>query len=384
MNLPASGLVASPAGAPAILANGRSRPRVALVHYWLVGMRGGERVIERLLNLFPDADILTHVYDPAAVSARIRAANVRTSFINQLPYARRFYQYYLPLMPMALEELDLSDYDIVISSEAGPAKGVITTPNARHFCYCHSPMRYIWDHYHQYRKEANLLARMAMPAMYHRLREWDVSSSARVDHFAANSSFVQQRIRKFWRREAEVIHPPVETELFTPSSEIDDFYLWVGQMVPYKRPDLAVDAFNANGLPLVMVGSGGMLKALKARAKPNIRFVSHLDFTQLRQAYARARALVMTAEEDFGLTPVEAMASGRPVVGLGRGGLVDSVLPDRTGVLFQRQETEDLVEAVGRMEHFLKHFDPRHAVEQAGRFSAARFDRKIQRFTQIH
>jgi hypothetical protein len=192
---------------PAILSSGRSKPRVALVHYWLVAMRGGERVLERLLGLYPDADILTHVYDPAAVSARIRAANVRTSFINQLPYARKLYQYYLPLMPMALEELDLSDYDLVISSEAGPAKGVITAPNARHFCYCHSPMRYIWDHYHQYRKEANLLARMAMPTMYHRLREWDVSSSARVDHFAANSSFIQQRIRKFWRREAEVIHP---------------------------------------------------------------------------------------------------------------------------------------------------------------------------------
>jgi glycosyltransferase involved in cell wall biosynthesis len=345
-------------------------------------MRGGERVVERLLNLYPDADVFTHVYDPAAVSTRIRQANVRTTFINRLPCARRFYQYYLPLMPMALEELDLSGYDIVISSEAGPAKGVITAPGAKHVCYCHSPMRYIWDHYHQYRREANFLARMAMPLMYHRLREWDVSSSARVDSFAANSYFIQKRIRKFWRREAEVIHPPVETNLFTPSLEIDDAYLWVGQMVPYKRPDLAVEAFNANGLPLLMVGSGGMAKTLKARAKSNIRFVDHLDFAQLRRAYARTRALVMTAEEDFGLTPIEAMASGRPVVGLGRGGLVDSVVPDRTGVLFERQEPEYLIEAVERMELFLKHFDPRHAIEQASHFSSASFDDKIRQFVQ--
>ncbi|MDE1917936.1 MAG: glycosyltransferase [Sphingomonadales bacterium] len=379
-----SALFESAAGPPAPAILGQRKPRVAIVHYWLVAMRGGERVLERLLNLYPDADILTHVYDLQAVSARIRAARVRTSFINSLPYARKFYQYYLPLMPMALEELDLSGYDLVISSEAGPAKGVITPPNAMHVCYCHSPMRYIWDHYHQYRKEANWLARMAMPSMYHRLREWDVSSSARVDRIAANSHFIQSRIRKFWRREAEVIHPPVETNLFTPSLEIDDAYLWVGQMVPYKRPDLAVDAFNANGLPLLMVGSGGMAKALKARAMPNIRFVDHLDFSALRRAYARARALVMTAEEDFGLTPVEAMASGRPVVGLGRGGLVDSVIPDRTGILFERQDTEDLIEAVDRMEYFLRHFDPRHAIEQASHFSPEAFDDKIRQFIPVN
>ncbi len=354
-----------------------SEPRVAIAHYWFVSMRGGERVIERLLGLYPGADIFTHVYDPAAVSETIARSRVTTSFINRLPASRRFYQYYLPLMPMALEQLDLSGYDLVISSESGPAKGVITDPGSLHLCYCHSPMRYLWDHYHQYRKAANPLARMAMPFLYNKLRQWDVSSSARVDRFAANSGFVRRRIRKVWRQEAEVIHPPVETALFTPSLDIDDNYLWVGAMVPYKRPDLAVDAFNANGLPLLMVGQGAMLKSLKARAKPNIRFIDRLDFNALRRAYARARAFIMTAEEDFGISPVEAMASGRPVIAYASGGATETVVHERTGLFFDRQEIEALVTAVEAMERFLPHFDPHNAVEQANHFAPEVFDKRM-------
>lgn len=380
MNVVASRSIWQP---PAAAVARFSQPRVAIVHYWLVSMRGGERVLERMLELYPRADVFTHVYDPQAVSDRIRQARVKTSFIDCLPFSKKLYQYYLPLMPMALEELDLSGYDLVISSEAGPSKGVITSPTSLHVCYCHSPMRYLWDQYHRYRREANWLARLAMPGMYHRLREWDVSSSARVDRFAANSNFIRQRINKVWRREAEVIHPPVDTSRFTPSTEVDDYYLWVGQMVPYKRPDLAVDAFNANGLPLLMVGSGGMARALKARARPNVRIVDRLDFTSLRRAYARARALVMTAEEDFGLTPVEAMASGRPVVGYARGGLLDTVEPGLTGIYFDSQEPEALVEAVVRLENFLRDFDPRDAIERATRFSPASFDEKFLEFTKV-
>ena len=367
---------------PVYLTNPRpfSEPRVALVHYWFVSMRGGERVIERLLGLYPQADIFTHVYDPKHVSATIAKARITTSFIDRLPAARRFYQYYLPLMPMALEQLDLTEYDLVISSESGPAKGVITAPASLHICYCHTPMRYLWDHYHQYRRAANPLSRLAMPLIYSWLRQWDVSSSARVDRLAANSNFVRQRIAKVWRRDAEVIHPPVETALFTPSTDIDDYYLWVGAMVPYKRPDLAVDAFNATGLPLLMVGQGSMLKRLKSRAKPNIRFVDRLDFNALQRAYARARAFVITAEEDFGIAPVEAMASGRPVLALGRGGALDTVVPGRTGVFFDHQDTDSLIAAVSVMERFLRDFDPRDAVAQAIRFAPEIFDERIRRF----
>jgi len=360
-----------------------SEPRVAIVHYWLVAMRGGERVIEHLLNLYPGADLFTHVIDSDRMSPTIRAAKVTTSFIDRLPFSKRLYQYYLPLMPMALEEFDLSDYDLVISSESGPAKGVITRPGSLHVCYCHSPMRYVWDHYHQYKGEANAMARAVMPAMYHRLRQWDVASSARVDRFAANSTFVKQRIEKVWRRDSEVIHPPVQTNLFTPSVDAGDFYLWVGQLVPYKRPDIAVEAFTRNGLPLVVVGSGGMAGRLKKSAGPNVTFVERMDFNQLRQAYARCKALVMTAEEDFGITPVEAMASGRPVIAYGRGGALDSVVEGSTGLFFHEQTSDALIDAVGRLEHFLPNFDFRDSIQQARRFSPDRFAEKMKLLTRI-
>lgn len=360
-----------------------SAPRVAIVHYWLVAMRGGERVIERLLDLYPQADLFTHVYDPSAMSAKIRRAKVTTSFIGKLPAARRAYQYYLPLMPMALEGLDLRGYDLVISSESGPAKGVITDPGSLHVCYCHSPMRYLWDHYHLYRRDMSWPVRLVMPAAYHRLRQWDVSSSARVDRFAANSSFIQNRIRKSWRRESEVIHPPVETSLFTPSLDLDEHYLWVGQMVPYKRPDLAVEAFNRTGKPLLMVGSGSLLKKLKAIARPNIRFAEHLDFTSLRRAYARCRALVFTAEEDFGIVPVEAMASGRPVLAYGRGGVLDSLVPESSGLFFAVQDADALTDGIERMEHWLPRFNPHDAVARSQAFAPERFDEKMRAITSL-
>ena len=360
-----------------LLHTGFSAPRVAIVHYWFVGMRGGERVVERLLRLFPQADLFTHVYDPDSVSATIRRSNVSTTFINRLPFSRKAYQYYLPFMPMALEELDLTKYDIVISSESGPAKGVITHPSSMHLCYCHSPMRYLWDHYHQYRAEAGLAARIAMPWMYHRLRQWDVSSSARVDRFAANSRFVSDRIRKNWRREAEVVHPPVEIDLFSKAEEVEDRYLWIGQMVPYKRPDIAVDAFNKSGKSLLMVGTGSMLAKLKSRANSNIAFVDRLDFDALRKAYAACRALVFTAEEDFGIIPVEVMASGRPVVAYGKGGALDTVLQRETGVLFPEQSAESLLDGIEEFERWEPHFSPNRAISYVRKFAPEHFDRKI-------
>jgi glycosyltransferase involved in cell wall biosynthesis len=355
----------------------RDQPRTAIIHYWLVGMRGGERVLERLIHLFPHADIFTHVYDPSSVSETIRARPVKTTFIQKLPASRRHYQKYLPLMPMALEQLDLRGYDLIISCESGPSKGVIVPPGALHVCYCHSPMRYIWDHYPDYLKSAGLFTRMSMPFLTHGLREWDYASSARVDRFMANSSFIQQRIEKAYRRPSTVVHPPVDATRFGCADEIDARYLWVGQMIPYKRPDLVVDAFNALRLPLLMVGDGPMLKDLKRRAGPKIEFVTRLNFDQLRHAYASCRGLVFTSEEDFGMVPVEAMASGRPVLAYGRGGALDSVVPEVTGMFFEEHSKESLIGSVEAFESWLPHFDPSDALRNVERFSPERFDHGV-------
>ncbi len=352
--------------------------RVAIIHYWLVGMRGGERVLERLIHLFPEADIFTHVYVPEAVSSIIRGQKVQTSFIQKLPGARRHYQRYLPLMPMALEHLDMRGYDLVISSESGPAKGVIAAPDAMHVCYCHSPMRYLWDHYADYRASADWFTGMQMPWVFHLLRMWDVSSASRVDRFLANSTFVQRRISRAWGRDSVVVHPPVEVSRFGTSPDVGPRYLWVGQMNAYKRADIVVEAFNALKLPLLMVGTGELAEKVRRRAGPNIEIVSHLDFCSLRAAYQTCRALIFTAQEDFGIVPVEAMASGRPVLAFGSGGACDSVVSGETGLFFDQQTVESLIDGVEAMERWLPDFEPACAIRQAARFAPEYFDAGIR------
>lgn len=351
------------------------QPRVAIIHYWLVTMRGGERVLERLLKLFPQADIYTHVYDPNAVSDVIRAANVRTTFIQNLPRAVQNYKSYLPLMPFALEEIDLRGYDLVISSESGPAKGVLAPPDAAHICYCHSPMRYLWDQYRQYRDTSGRIGKMTMSSIFPSLRTWDLTSAQRVDHIFANSHFIQSRVKRSWGRSSTVLHPPVQVDNYVPTNDVRSEYLWVGQMTAYKRPDIAVDAFNRLGLPLLMVGDGEMLEPLRRKAMPNIRFARWLDYGALRNAYAQAQALIFTAEEDFGIVPVEANASGRPVIGYGRGGLLDTIVPDETGIFFNEQTGDALTEAVRKFERWHRHFDPVAAISNARRFAPEVFDR---------
>lgn len=355
---------------------GRFR-RVAIIYHWLVQMRGGERVLERMLDLFPGADIFTHVYRPEKVSAKIRLHKVRTTFINRLPGAATHYQKYLPLMPRALEELDLRGYDLVISNETGPTKGVIAAPDALHVCYTHSPMRYLWDHYPDYRASAGDLSRLAMSATFPALRLWDVTSAARVDRFMANSRFVQKRIEKYWRRSSDIVHPPVAVDDFAPSGTVEERYLWVSQMTRYKRPDIAVDAFNRTGRPLLMVGDGDLFEEMSRRAGPNITLVRRMDFPALCRAYAQAKALIFTAEEDFGIVPVEAMASGRPVLALGKGGALDTVAPDVTGLFFAEQSANSLEAGLAELDRWLPHFDPAAAVAHARKFAPEIFDRRF-------
>lgn len=342
--------------------------KVAIVHYWFVGMRGGEKVIEALCELFPEADIFTHVYVPEAVSPIIRRHRVTTSLISRLPYPAKLYKSYLPLMPLALEELDLRGYDLVISSESGPAKGVLPPAGATHVCYCHSPMRYVWNMYHDYRERVSLPKRLLMTPLLHYVRNWDAASAARVDHFAANSQTVAERIRTYWRRDAQVIFPPVDLASFQPvaPSELGDFHLMAGELVRYKRPDLAVEAFNRTGRRLVVIGGGEMLDELKAMSGPSVSILGPQPFSVLKDHYARCRGLIFPGEEDFGMVPVEAMASGRPVIAFGRGGATETVTEGVTGTFFAEQTVDALLDAIDRCE--TAGLDPQDAVERSKAF----------------
>ncbi|PZA12822.1 glycosyltransferase family 4 protein [Rhodopseudomonas palustris] len=347
--------------------------KVAIVHYWFVGMRGGEKVIDALCELYPQADIFTHVFVPDAVSDRIRAHRVTTSFINSLPRARSMYKSYLPLMPLALEQLDLSGYDLIISSESGPAKGIIAPPDALHVCYCHTPMRYIWNMYHDYRSGAGRITQLLMPPMSHYLRMWDVSAASRVDSFIANSATVADRIERYYRRESVIIHPPVDTSAFTPilTSQLGDYYLMAGELVAYKRPDLAVHAFNQIGRKLVVIGGGDMLDELKRIAGPNVTVMGSQPFEVLRDYYSHCRALIFPGEEDFGMVPVEAMAAGRPVVAFGKGGATETVAPGLSGVFFQSQEIDAIRAAILQLDEMA--IDPGKISNHAARFGKQAF-----------
>ncbi len=355
--------------------------RVAIVHYWLVGMRGGEKVLEELCRLYPDADIFTHVHDPARTSALINGHRITTTYISRLPFARKLYQKYLPLMPSALEELDLTGYDLVISSESGPAKGVITHPNAVHVCYCHSPMRYLWDQYHTYRGNASRATRLVMSLTMPMLRAWDVASAARVDHFIANSSFIARRIAKSYRRDSEVIFPPVDLEAFQIAPDPSaDFYFYIGQLVPYKRVDLAVAACTRLGRKLVIVGTGSEEARLRAMAGPTVEMRGWASNEDLRSLYQNCRALLFPGEEDFGIVPLEAMAAGRPVIAYGSGGALDTVVEGHTGVFFDRQTPDDLMAAIERFETIEGTFVPQEIRRHARGFGRDVFRRKIKDF----
>jgi len=289
------------------------------------------------------------------------------------------YKAYLPLMPLALEQLDLSGYDLIISSESGPAKGIIPPANAVHICYCHTPMRYIWNMYHDYRKAAGRLARLVMPPLVHYLRAWDVTTAMRVDSFVANSATVSARIQRYYGVGSVVIHPPVDTAAFTIAqpSELGDYYLMAGELVSYKRPDLAVRAFNKMQLKLVVIGGGEMLEEIRRLAGPTVTVMGSQPFEALKQHYSRCRALIFPGEEDFGIVPVEAMASGRPVIAFGRGGATETVANGMSGVLFPEQTIEAVIRAVRSLADI--QIDPEKIAAHAGQFGREQFFQKMRR-----
>ena len=353
-------------------------PKTALTHYWLVNMRGGEKVVEQLRALYPAADLFTHVFDEGAVSSFLRQ-NVRTTFISRLPWAKRLYKYYLPFMPIALERLDLSGYELVISSEAGPAKGGLPSPNTLHICYCHSPMRYVWRLGNDRRATDGYIGILAEP-IFHYLRQWDLATAFRVDHFIANSENTRRRIGSLYRRDAEVIHPPVATDRFEIDPAPRDFYLFVGELVEYKRADLAVDTCRELDLPLVVIGEGPHRERLQRRAGPATTFLGKQDDDTVACYMRQCRALIFPGEEDFGIVPVEVMASERPVVALGKGGALETVVPNRTGILFSSPTVGDLIAALRRMETCHQAFVPTHLRAHATGFDTSVFRTRMQNF----
>lgn len=350
--------------------------KVAIVHYWLTGMRGGEKVLESICNLYPDADIFTLVAKPEKLSEKLQSHKITTSFLQKIGGANH-YKKMLPLMPHALESFDLTEYDLVISSEAGPAKGVITRPDSLHVCYCHSPMRYIWDLEPQYRQSTGFFGRLVMSLTHPYLRQWDVTTAARVDVFIANSKYVAKRIKKFYRREALVIHPPVDLSRFKPSGDVSDVYICAGQITPYKKIEIAIDAFNQSGRRLDIIG-GGATAQLKAMAGPNIRFLGSVDDKTMANAFATAKALIFPGVEDFGLVPLEVMASGRPVIAFGRGGALETVIDGKTGVLFHEQSAASLNAAIAKLEAMGGSIAQSELLHHAEQFGTERFEAEFQ------
>jgi glycosyltransferase involved in cell wall biosynthesis len=354
--------------------------KVAIVHYWLVNWRGGEKVLEALLAIYPNADIFTHVYDESLTEGKLRGLNIKTTFIAALPYAKKYYQKYLPLMPIALDQLDLREYDLVISSESGPAKGVITNPDALHVCYCHSPMRYIWDMYPDYLNSVGMLTRIVMRPMVHYLRMYDHLSADRVDYFIANSNFVAKRIEKFYRRDSHVINPPVDVSEFTVQRDKEDYYLVLGQLTNYKRTDLVVDAFLASGRRLVVIGDGEQLTSLKKKGNENVQILGKQSWSVCKKYLSNAKALIFAGVEDFGMVPVEAMACGTPVLAFARGGALETVIDGVTGHFFHEQNTESLNNCISKFEAEYGRLNVVDIVAQANRFSKEKFELEIKRF----
>jgi len=350
--------------------------KVAIVHYWLVNMRGGEKMLEALLEMFPQADIYTHIYNPQAVSSLIKSKRVYPSRINRLPFAKKLYQLYMPLMPDALMDFNLQRYDLVISSEAGPAKGVVANPNAYHLCYCHSPMRYLWDMYHEYFRGTNPLMRFFMKRLIPSLRLWDITSANLVDRFVTNSNYVAKRIRRIYNREAEVVYGPAPIEQYlTVERKPSDYYLFFGQLTGYKRVDIAIEACVKSGRKLVVAGAGAKKKDINRYKKTGlVTFKGRVSDDEAAALFAGARALLYPGIEDLGLVPIEANAAGCPVIAFREGGAADTVKENITGLFFDEQTPESLIAAMERFERDEVTFSRRKVFnEHVQQFSKAAF-----------
>jgi glycosyltransferase involved in cell wall biosynthesis len=352
--------------------------KVAIVHDWLTNIGGAERVILAFHELFPKAPIYTSVFNPDKLPDEFKKLDIRPSFIQKFPKAKTKYNIYLPFMPTAFEQFDLTSYDIVLSSSSSCAKGIITRPGTLHICYCHTPMRYAWDFYNEYKESAPKWQKRFIPFLMNYIRMWDRLSADRVDYFIANSNEVAKRIKKHYRRDSVVINPPVNVNFYTPVDENEDYFLIVSRLVGYKRIDIAVEAFNDLRLPLIIIGDGPEKEKLQKMAKNNIKFLGRLPDEKVKEYYAKCRAFIFPGEEDFGITPVEAQASGRPVIAYGKGGVLDSIIDGVTGIFFKKQNKEGLKEAIIKFNEIK--FDKNVIRKHAEQFDVNVFKQKIYDF----
>jgi glycosyltransferase involved in cell wall biosynthesis len=357
---------------------------IAVVHEWLVTYAGSERVVEQMLALYPEADLYSLVEFLTPEQQHFIAYKpVTTSFLQHLPFARQHFRQYLPLMPLAIEQFDLSAYDLILSSNHAVAKGVLTRADQLHISYVHTPMRYAWELQQQYLKGSSLSrgVRGALTqVVLHYLRLWDLAAADRVDCYLANSHYVARRIWKTYRRSAQVIYPPVAIDRFHAKAQRDDFYLILSRFVPYKRVDLVVAAFSQLGLPLIVIGAGGDRSKIQQLAAANIQMLPPQPEAVITDYLSRCKAFVYAAEEDFGITLVEAQASGAPVISFGKGGATEIVVPEKTGLFFLEQTVESLVETVQQFEMRTEQFDPDLLRQNAERFSIDRFRHEFYRF----
>ncbi|WP_394186714.1 glycosyltransferase family 4 protein [Metabacillus halosaccharovorans] len=363
--------------------------KVAIIHDWLVTYAGAEKVLEQMLEVFPDADLYSCVEFLDQDQKRfIKNKNVKTTFIQQLPGAKKRYRSYLPLMALAIEQFDLSEYDLILSSSHAVAKGVITGPNQVHISYVHSPIRYAWDLQHQYLRESKLdrgFKGLITKWLLHKIRLWDLRTANGVDVFLSNSLFISKRIWKVYRRESKVIYPPVDVASFEMQEQKEDFYFTASRMVPYKKMDLIVEAFTS--MPekkLIVIGNGPDFAKIKEKAGSNVTLLGYQPFEVLKEHMQRAKAFVFAAEEDFGITPVEAQACGTPVIAFGKGGALETVrelgTDKPTGVFFEEQTLSSLKSAVENFEENVEAFSPEYSSENAKKFSNERFRKELSEF----
>ncbi len=352
--------------------------KVALAHEFLITWGGSDLVVQKFGEIYPDAPIYTAFFDKKQIGYRFEGKRIITSFLQRFPLAIKKYRLFMPLFPMAFESFDFNGYDVVLSSHHMSAKSIITPTDTCHFCFVHTPMRYGWDHFPQYMDEFSRFSQIAMRLLFHYLRIHDAVSANRVDFFIANSENVARRIRKHYRRDSAVIHSPVQTRRFHISNVEENYYLIVSRLVPYKKVDIAVEAFNRTGRKLLIAGTGPELKKLKAAARPNIEFLGFVPDDKLSDYYANCRAFIFPGDEDFGITPLEAQASGRPVIAYASGGALETVVNGKTGAFFHSQTPQSLSDAVECFDHAA--YDPKTIREHAESFDEEVFKRKIERF----